>query len=122
MAAGLATLDIISQPGFYEPVFQRTEQLCEGLRDAARGAGIPYTTNHVGTMFGGFFTDAESVENYGQVMACDNDAFNHFFHQMLEHGVYLAPASYEAGFMSSAHGDGDIAQTIAAARTAFASL
>ena len=122
MAAGLATLDIISQPGFYEPVFQRTEQLCEGLRDAARGAGIPFTTNHVGTMFGGFFTDAESVENYGQVMACDNDAFNHFFHQMLEHGVYLAPASYEAGFMSSAHGDGDIAQTIAAARTAFASL
>jgi len=122
MAAGLATLDIISQPGFYQPVFQRTEQLCEGLRDAARGAGIPFTTNHVGTMFGGFFTDAESVENYGQVMACDNDAFNRFFHLMLEHGVYLAPASYEAGFMSSAHGDGDIAQTIAAARTAFASL
>ena len=122
MAAGLATLDIISQPGFYEPVFQRTHQLCEGLRDAARGAGIPFTTNHVGTMFGGFFTDAESVENYGQVMACDNDAFNRFFHLMLEHGVYLAPASYEAGFMSSAHGDGDIAQTIAAARTAFASL
>jgi glutamate-1-semialdehyde 2,1-aminomutase len=122
MAAGLATLEIISQPGFYQPVFQRTEQLCEGLRDAARGAGIPFTTNHVGTMFGGFFTDAESVENYGQVMACDNDAFNRFFHLMLEHGVYLAPASYEAGFMSSAHGDGDIAQTIAAARTAFASL
>ena len=122
MAAGLATLDIISQPGFYEPVFQRTHQLCEGLREAARGAGIPFTTNHVGTMFGGFFTDAESVENYGQVMACDNDAFNRFFHLMLEHGVYLAPASYEAGFMSCAHGDGDIAQTIAAARTAFASL
>ena len=122
MAAGLATLDIISQPDFYEPVFQRTHQLCEGLREAARGAGIPFTTNHVGTMFGGFFTDAESVENYGQVMACDNDAFNRFFHLMLEHGVYLAPASYEAGFMSSAHGDGDIAQTIAAARTAFASL
>jgi len=122
MAAGLATLDIISQPGFYDPLFQRTDQLCEGLRDAARGAGIPFTTNHVGTMFGGFFTGEATIGNYSQVMACDNNAFNRFFHLMLEHGVYLAPASYEAGFMSSAHGDGDIAQTIAAARTAFASL
>jgi glutamate-1-semialdehyde 2,1-aminomutase len=73
-------------------------------------------------MFGGFFTSAQSVTRYDQVMACDGAAFNRFFHLMLEHGIYLAPASYEAGFMSSAHGDDDIAQTIAAARSAFASL
>jgi glutamate-1-semialdehyde 2,1-aminomutase len=122
MAAGLATLELISQPGFYEPVFAHTEALCQGLRDAAGDAGIPFTTNHVGSMFGGFFTSEPGVSNYSQVMACDSAAFNRFFHLMLEHGVYLAPASYEAGFMSSAHGEGDIAQTIAAARTAFASL
>ena len=85
-------------------------------------AGVPFTTNHAGTMFGGFFTDEASISDYKQVMACDGAAFNRFFHLMLEHGIYLAPASYEAGFMSSAHGEGDIAQTIAAARTAFASL
>ena len=122
MAAGLATLDIISQAGFYDPVFTRTEHLCRGLRDAAEAAGIPFTTNHVGTMFGGFFTSQSTVGNYSEVIACDSAVFNRFFHLMLEHGVYLAPASYEAGFLSSAHGDGDIAQTIAAARTAFASL
>jgi glutamate-1-semialdehyde 2,1-aminomutase len=122
MAAGLATLDIISQDGFYQPLFQHTQQLCQGLCQAAADAGVPFTTNHVGTMFGGFFTSESSITNYEQVMACDNDAFNRFFHLMLEHGVYLAPASYEAGFMSSAHGEGDIAQTIAAARSAFASL
>jgi glutamate-1-semialdehyde 2,1-aminomutase len=122
MAAGLATLDIISSEGFYAPVFKHTEQLCQGLQHAADDAGVPFTTNHAGTMFGGFFTSESKVTNYNQVMACDSAAFNRFFHLMLEHGVYLAPASYEAGFMSSAHGEGDMAQTIAAARTAFASL
>ena len=122
MAAGLATLDVIAAPGFYEPVFARTEQLCQGFREAARKAGIPFTTNCAGTMFGLFFTDEDRVRNYRQVMACDSDAFSRFFHQMLHHGVYLAPAAYEAGFMSSAHGDGDIAQTVAAARAAFAAL
>jgi glutamate-1-semialdehyde 2,1-aminomutase len=122
MAAGLATLDIISQPGFYEPVFARTEQLCQGLRMAADAAGVPFTTNHAGTMFGGFFTDAPSVTRYDQVMACDTAGFNCFFHSMLDQGVYLAPASYEAGFMSSAHSDDDIAQTLAAAASAFAAL
>ncbi len=122
MAAGLATLEIISAEGFYEPLFRRTEDLCRGMEDAARSAGVPFTTNFAGTMFGGFFTDADSVSNYHQVMACDTAAFNRFFHQMLEHGIYLAPASYEAGFMSSAHGDGDIAQTVAAAKLAFDGL
>ncbi|MEH6634773.1 MAG: glutamate-1-semialdehyde 2,1-aminomutase [Halioglobus sp.] len=122
MAAGLATMEIISQPGFYEPIFAHTAQLSQGLRAAAAAAGVPFTTNHVGTMFGGFFTSETQISNYSQVMACDNEAFSRFFHLMLDHGVYLAPAAYETGFMSSAHGAGDIAQTIAAAKSAFASL
>ena len=122
MAAGLATMEVISAPGFYEPVFTRTSQLCAGLEQAAAAAGVPFTTNHAGTMFGGFFTEAATVTNYSQVMACDTAAFNRFFHAMLDAGVYLAPASYEAGFMSAAHTDDDIAATVDAARAAFASL
>jgi len=122
MAAGLATLDIISEPGFYQPLFDRTEQLCSGLREAAVKAGVPFTTNHAGTMFGGFFTEEKQVSNYAGVMACNGPAFNQFFHRMLELGVYLAPASYEAGFMSSAHSEQDIADTVAAAATAMSGL
>ncbi|AQA20087.1 glutamate-1-semialdehyde-2,1-aminomutase [Halioglobus japonicus] len=122
MAAGLATLDIISADGFYEPLFANTTRLCEGLQEAADRAGVPFTTNHSGTMFGGFFTNASSMTNYAQVMACDTERFNRFFHLMLEAGVYLAPASYEAGFMSSAHTDADIDATVDAARGAFAAL
>jgi glutamate-1-semialdehyde 2,1-aminomutase len=120
MAAGLATLDIISEPGFYQPLFDKTAALCAGLQDAADAAGIPFTTNHAGTMFGGFFTSESKVTNYSQVMACDTGRFNRFFHHMLDAGVYLAPASYEAGFMSSAHSATDIAETVAAAQSAFA--
>ena len=79
---------------------------------AAAEVGVPFTTNHAGTMFGGFFTATEQVQNYAEVMACDTERFNHFFHLMLDAGVYLAPASYEAGFMSSAHSDADIEATI----------
>jgi glutamate-1-semialdehyde 2,1-aminomutase len=122
MAAGLATLDIISEPGFYQPLFERTRQLCEGLQGAADRAGVAFTTNHAGTMFGGFFTGEQTISNYGQVMACDTAAFNAFFHRMLEAGVYLAPASYEAGFMSSAHSEADIAATVDAAATALSGL
>ncbi len=122
MSAGLATLDIISQPGFYEPLFTRTEQLSTGLRDAAAKAGVAFTTNHVGTMFGGFFTTETNVSNYQQVMACNGEQFSRFFHAMLQGGVYLAPAAYETGFMSSAHSAIDIEQTIAAATAAFAGL
>ena len=122
MAAGLATLAIISRPGFYEPLFAHTRALCAGLQVAADKAGVPFTTNHAGTMFGGFFTDATRVDNYADVMACDTDAFARFFHHMLDSGVYLAPASYEAGFMSSAHTEADIEQTLDAAARAFAAL
>ena len=120
MAAGLATLDIISEPGFYQPLFDNTAALCSGLQNAADAAGVAFTTNHAGTMFGGFFTPEASVSNYGQMMACDAACFNRYFHDMLEAGIYLAPASYEAGFMSAAHTAADIEETVAAARSAFA--
>lgn len=122
IAAGLATLDIISQPNFYEPLFAKTETLVKGLRAAAEKNGIPLTSNHVGSMWGLFFTAEKSVSNYQQVMACDTQRFNRFFHGMLQEGVYLAPASYEAAFLSSAHTDADIDKTITAAEKVFASL
>ena len=122
MASGLATLDIISEPGFYEGLFARTTQLCEGMQASADKAGIPFTTNHLGSMFGFFFTEDEKVTQYPQVIGANIEQFNQFFHAMLDEGVYLAPASFEAGFMSSAHTDEDINATIAAADRAFASL
>lgn len=122
MAAGLATLDIVSQPGFYEPLFEHTRMLSEGLVNAASEAGIALSANFVGTMFGVFFTEEKAVSNYSQVMACDTERFNRFFHGMLDAGIYLAPASYEAGFMSAAHSDEDIEKTIDAAKSVFATL
>ncbi|WP_372747672.1 glutamate-1-semialdehyde 2,1-aminomutase [Litorivivens sp.] len=122
MAAGLTMLKAIQQPGFYEPLFARTDRLIQGLRDRAQAAGIAMTSNHVGTMFGVFFTDEEAITNYQQVMACDTERFNRFFHGMLNEGVYLAPASYEAGFLSAAHTDADIDATIDAAERVFKTL
>ena len=122
MAAGLKNLELISKPNFYPPIIERTTRLVEGLQAAADAANIPFTTNHVGTMFGFFFTGEKKVENFAQVMACDNERFNRFYHGMLKEGVYLAPASYEAGFMSAAHTDADIDATIEAAKRVFATL
>jgi glutamate-1-semialdehyde 2,1-aminomutase len=122
MAAGLATLDLISRPGFYEPLFAKTDNLVRGLRAAAEKAGIPMTSNHVGSMWGLFFTSENTITNYQQVMACNTQRFNRFFHGMLEEGVYLAPASYEAAFMSSTHSDADIETTRQAAERVFADL
>ena len=122
MAAGLAAMQAIQAPGFYQPMFEKTTRLAEGFQAAADAAGVPFTTNHVGTMVGGFFTEVEQVVNYQQVMNCDNDRFNQFFHGMLTEGVYLAPASYETGFMSAAHSDEDIEQTIAAAQRVMQTL
>ncbi|MGL6160518.1 glutamate-1-semialdehyde 2,1-aminomutase [Microbulbifer sp.] len=122
MAAGLETLKLIQEPGLYERLAEKTDRLVEGVLGAAKEAGIPLTANKVGSMFGFFFTEEEQVSNYQQVMACDNQRFNRFFHGMLEQGVYLAPASYEAGFMSAAHSDEDIDRTIAAAQKVFAEL
>jgi glutamate-1-semialdehyde 2,1-aminomutase len=122
MAAGFKTIELISEPGFYEPIFAANEMLNKGLMEIAKEAGIAMCTNYVGSMFGVFFTEEDSITNYQQVMACDTDRFNKFFHGMLEHGVYLAPASYEAGFISHAHTSAVIDQTLSAAKNVFATL
>jgi glutamate-1-semialdehyde 2,1-aminomutase len=122
MAAGIATLNLISQPGFLAPVSARTTRLVEGLCQRAAAADIPLTSNHVGTMWGIFFSEEEKIINYSQVMKCDTERFSKFFHGMLQEGVYLAPASYEAGFMSAAHTDEDIQNTLDAAERVFATL
>ena len=122
MAAGLAMLDLVSEPGFHERLEATTHALCDGLEAAAREAGVPFTTTRVGAMFGLFFTDAPTVDTYAQAVACDTAAFNRFFHAMLERGVFLAPSAFEAGFVSSAHDGTTIAATLAAAREAFAAV
>ena len=122
MAAGLTTLNLVSEPGFLDPLVRRTDDLVNGLRERAASAGIPLTSNHVGTMWGIFFSEEEHIVNYQQVMKCDIERFGKFFHGMLEAGVYLAPASYEAGFMSAAHTDDDIQFTLDAAAKVFKTL
>lgn len=118
MAAGLATLELVRQPGFHRQLEAKTHLLCDGLEAAAREAGVAVTTNRVCGMFGLFFS-AEKVQSYAQATACDLDAFKRFFHAMLERGVYLAPSAFEAGFVSSAHAEADIEATVEAARAAF---
>jgi len=122
MAAGLKTLELLERLDFYKNLSARTTQLAEGLQKLADEAGIPFTTNHVGSMFGFFFTSEAKVTNFKQVMACDIPRFNKFFHGMLKRGIYLAPASYEAGFMSGAHTEEDIRNTLQAAKEVFAEL
>ena len=126
MAAGLANLQGLQKPGLYDDLFATTTKLVTGLQDRSYAANIPFTTNHVGSMFGFFFlkedSDFDSIVNYQQVMNCHNERFNQFFHLMLEGGVYLAPASYEAGFMSTAHSPADIQETLNIAEKAMAKL
>jgi len=118
MTAGLKTLELISAPGFYEQLAQRTAQLCDGMAERARAAGVPLSTNRAGAMFGLFFTDGQ-VTNYAEATACNQAQFNAFFHGMLARGVYLAPSAFEAGFVSAAHGDTEIEATLAAAAETF---
>jgi len=115
MAAGLAMLELIQVPGFYDQLAARTRLLTDGLQAIADGEGIAFSTNRVGGMFGLFFT-GEKVESYAQATAGDTAMFNRFFHGMLDRGVYLAPSAFEAGFVSSAHSEQDIADTLEAAR------
>ncbi len=122
MAAGLATLEIISQADFHAQLEARTAQLTTGLRGQAEQAGIPMVTNQVGAMFGVFFTDQPEVSRFAHVSACDTDRFARFFRGMLTEGVYLAPSAFEAGFVSSAHGETEIRETIAAAGRVLATL
>jgi glutamate-1-semialdehyde 2,1-aminomutase len=119
MAAGLATLEALSQPGFHDQLAQRTTQLVDGLKQAARAANIPFSTNHVCGMFGIFFTDKAPVRYFREVMNCNVERFKQFFHAMLDEGVYLAPSAFEAGFVSGAHGEEQVAATLSAARRAF---
>jgi glutamate-1-semialdehyde 2,1-aminomutase len=118
MAAGLAMLEVIQTPGFYRELERKTQLLTDGLLAVAIDAGVEFSVNHVCGMFGLFFT-AQKVETFAQATACDVAAFNRFFHALLARGVYLAPSAFEAGFMSSAHSEQDIADTLQAAREAF---
>jgi len=120
-ACGLSTLQIIQRPGFFEQLGQRTRRLMDGFVEVARDAGVTLTADSQGGMFGFFFADS-LPQNYQQVMAKGTDTFNRFFHLMLDQGVYLAPAMYEAGFVSAAHTEQDIADTVAAAANAFRQL
>ncbi|HFE48904.1 MAG TPA: glutamate-1-semialdehyde-2,1-aminomutase [Chromatiaceae bacterium] len=119
MAAGLKTLELISAPGFHDALAAKTKTLADGLRAAGLREEVPVTTNQVGGMFGLFFSDEEQVSNFAQATACDQERFKRFFHLMLDHGVYLAPSAFEAGFVSAAHSDADIDTTLTAAAEAF---
>ena len=120
-ACGLATLREISQPGFFEALSASTRQLVDGLIAAAAAAGVPFSADCEGGMFG-FFLMPELPQNYVTVMRTDNARFNTLFHGLLDRGVYIAPALYEAGFVSAAHTPQDIAETIAIAHDAFKKL
>ncbi|WP_275099929.1 glutamate-1-semialdehyde 2,1-aminomutase [Sedimenticola hydrogenitrophicus] len=119
MTAGLKTLELISVPGFFERLSQRTGELLAGIQAEADAAGVALSTNQVGGMFGLFFSDAGKVTNFAQAMACDQERFKTFYHTMLEQGVYLAPSAFEAGFVSAAHTGEDIQATIRASAVAF---
>ena len=117
-ACGLATLREIGKPGFYEALGAKTKKLMAGMQAAADQAGVPFSVDSEGGMFGFFLFDA-LPQNYAKVMTTDNKRFNALFHGMLDRGVYFAPALYEAGFMSAAHTDADIAATVEAAAEVF---
>ena len=122
MAAGLTTLELISAPDFFAALQNKTKMFVDNLSNAADEAGISFTTNYVGGMFGFFFSNDAKIDSFKQVMDCNQAQFNQFFHGMLAEGVYLAPSSFEAGFVSSAHTDDDIDATINAAKKVFTKL
>jgi glutamate-1-semialdehyde 2,1-aminomutase len=122
MAAGLATLDLVSVPGFFNELEKKVRHLLDGIKSASLKAGIPVTTNHAGGMFGIFFSKEEKISKFDQVMDCNSDHFKKFFHGMLKAGIYLAPSAYEAGFVSSAHTMEDIESTIESTQRVMGSL
>ena len=121
MAAGLATLRHLDET-VYTHTADYAARLCAGLTELAVAAGVPFSADHVGGMFGLYFTAATEIRGYDDVTACDTDAFRRFFHAMLDAGIYLAPSAYEAGFVSAAHGEAELARTLDAAHGAFAGL
>ena len=118
VAAGLATLKLVEAPGFYERLEATTGSLAKGLEEEARKAGVVFSAQSIGSMFGLYFR-ASPPKSFAEVMQADRERFNRFFHEMLTRGVYLAPSAYEAGFVSAAHGVAEIEATLAAAREAF---
>jgi glutamate-1-semialdehyde 2,1-aminomutase len=120
-ACGLATLREIAKPGFFDALGARTRSLVDGLQREARAAGIGFSADSEGGMFGFFFA-SELPQDFGSVMGTDKERFNRFFHAMLERGIYFAPALYEAGFVSAAHGASEVDATLSAAREAFKTL
>jgi glutamate-1-semialdehyde 2,1-aminomutase len=122
MTAGLQTLELITAPGFHDKLFAQTEKFIKGLQNEANKANIAMTTNHIGSMFGFFFTQEVAITNFKQVMACDSERFRRFFRGMLDAGIYFAPAAYEGCFMSAAHTDEDIEFTLEAASKVFKTL
>jgi len=121
VAAGRATLNLIQAPGFFERLADRTATLTEGLSRAAHTAGVSFSAQSIGGMFGIYFS-AQPPQSYAEVMNCNREAFNRFFHAMLDEGVYLAPSAFEAGFVSAAHSAADIELTVSVAQRAFARI
>lgn len=122
MAAGLASLNLLKKTDFYLPLYDYCEKLVNGLQKLADKHAIPFTTNHVGSMFGLFFTTEKNISSFSQVMNSNQQAFKQFFHAMLDEGVYLAPSAFEAGFISASHDIDTLEKTLTAADKAFASL
>jgi len=122
MAAGLKTLELIAQADFYTDLSAKTAFLCDGLTQRAQQAGMAFTTNRVGAMFGLFFSEETEISSFAQVMQCDQARFKRFFHAMLDAGIYLAPSAFEAGFVSAAHSETDLQQTLDAAEVVFKQL
>ncbi|CAM3729936.1 glutamate-1-semialdehyde 2,1-aminomutase [Bordetella bronchialis] len=121
VAAGLETLRLIGEPGFYDRLAATTRALVDGLRERAKAAGVPFSADAIGGMFGIYFSE-NIPTTLAEVSACDIEAFKRFFHAMLDHGVHFAPSAFEAGFVSAAHDDAAIAHTLDAAEKVFASL
>ncbi|SKZ40012.1 glutamate-1-semialdehyde-2,1-aminomutase [Mycobacteroides abscessus subsp. abscessus] len=122
MRAGIEMFKHLRAEGFYENLTAQLKKLLTGLQVAADEAGIPFKTQQVGAMFGLYFTDQDDITSFDSMLKCDVDAFRKFFHGMLQRGVNLAPSAFEAGFISFAHSDEDIAFTIQAAKETFAEM
>lgn len=122
MAAGLAALTQLEDEALYPGLYAKVDRLLDGLQALADEAGIPFTTNRAGSMFGFFFSGDGPITSFKQATECNMAHFRSFYHSMLKQGVYLAPSAFEAGFMSAAHSDADIDATLAAAKVAFAAL
>lgn len=122
MSAGLASLNLLTEDGFFEPLYEYCEKLVVGLQALADKHDIPFTTNHVGSMFGLFFTKEKNITCFAQVVNSDQEAFKKFFHAMLDEGVYLAPSAFETGFVCAAHNQATLDKTLSAADKSFAKL